>query len=188
MTTYETETNESIDARTKRALTDCMTVLDEGGDIFTVVGENQNGEYQVDARMRVCSCDDYKYRQPANGCKHVRRVAFATGEVPIPDGVEGVDEQLGAHVSPESNTEPNDQQRVATDGGRDQTRVPCAGGVLVFEPRELGKELVGFEEVTDWDDVADALRARGLDHGAIYNLPVFDDSETEHTAEREVTA
>lgn len=50
-------------------------------------------------------------------------------------------------------------------------RVPVAGGVLVYEPRQLGKELVGFAAVTDWDDLADALAARGHDRGAIYHLP-----------------
>jgi len=98
--------SDGIDERDERALTECMTVLPEAPDIYTVVGENQNGEYTVDARFGVCTCADYEYRTPAGGCKHVRRVAFATGERPIPAGVD-VDPQLGEHVD----------GPVATDGG-----------------------------------------------------------------------
>jgi len=55
-------------------------------------------------------------------------------------------------------------------------RVPVAGGVLIYETRELGRELVGFEDVESWDDVADALRARGHGTGAIHHLPELDES------------
>jgi hypothetical protein len=58
----------------------------------------------------------------------------------------------------------------------DRQRVAVAGGTLVFEARALGKELVGFENVDDWDAVADALAARGLARGHIYHLPTLDDS------------
>ena len=60
----------------------------------------------------------------------------------------------------------------------DRQRAPVAGGVLVYESRDLGRELVGFEDVQDWDDVADALRARGHGTGAIYHLPEFDSEES----------
>jgi hypothetical protein len=53
-------------------------------------------------------------------------------------------------------------------------RVPVAGGTLVYEPRALGKELVGFAQVDNWDDLADALAARGLDRGHIFHLPEVD--------------
>ena len=56
----------------------------------------------------------------------------------------------------------------------DRQRVPVAGGVLVYESRDLGRELVGFEDVESWDDIADALRARGHGTGAIYHLPELD--------------
>lgn len=51
------------------------------------------------------------------------------------------------------------------------TRVPVAGGVLVYEELTLGRELVGFEDVTDWDDVQDALAERGHSRGAVYHKP-----------------
>ncbi|WP_157573418.1 SWIM zinc finger family protein [Haloplanus natans] len=87
----------TLDDRDARALSECMTVLPEGADIYTVVGEN-GGTYTVDADAGRCTCPDAEYRD-AN-CKHRRRVAFATGERPIPAWVDtdAVDPQLGAHV------------------------------------------------------------------------------------------
>jgi len=37
MSTNAPDTNERIDPRTERALSECMTVLPKGGDIYTVV-------------------------------------------------------------------------------------------------------------------------------------------------------
>jgi hypothetical protein len=58
---------------------------------------------------------------------------------------------------------------------RPRTRVPVAGGVLVYEAREVGRELIGFEEVDDWDGVRSALTARGIGVGAIHHKPVLDE-------------
>ena len=60
---------------------------------------------------------------------------------------------------------------------RSRTRVPVAGGVLVYEsrPEEVGRELIGFEEVDDWDGVRSALTARGIGVGAIHHKPVLDE-------------
>jgi len=69
-----------------------------------------------------------------------------------------------------------EQLTTDVDAG-DRQRVPVAGGVLVYETRGLGKELVGFREVSDYDDLADALAARGHDRGAIYHLPELEDLE-----------
>jgi len=89
-----------IDERDARALTECMTVLPKGGDIYTVIGQHGNGEHRVDAREDHCTCPDYQHRDPAGGCKHRRRIAFATGERPIPAWVDddAVDPLLGEHV------------------------------------------------------------------------------------------
>jgi hypothetical protein len=57
-----------------------------------------------------------------------------------------------------------------------RTRVPVAGGVLVYEPRQLGRELVGFEAVDDRNALRAALTARGHGVGAIHHLPVLDGS------------
>lgn len=58
-----------------------------------------------------------------------------------------------------------------------EVRVPVAGGVLVYETRGVGRELVGFAEVDNWDDLADALAARGHSRGAIYHLPELEVDE-----------
>ena len=57
MTTYEPTEIEGTDLkpRTERALTECMTVLPDALDLFTVVGENGNESYTVDARAGVQS-------------------------------------------------------------------------------------------------------------------------------------
>jgi hypothetical protein len=57
-----------------------------------------------------------------------------------------------------------------------RSRVPVAGGVLVYEPRRLGRELVGFEAVDDWTALRAALTARGHGVGAIHHLPVLNRS------------
>ncbi|AFH22009.1 hypothetical protein OSG_eHP14_00145 [environmental Halophage eHP-14] len=182
---------QTLDQRDVRALTEFMTVLPDGGSMFTVIGENCNGEHIVDAKRNRCTCRDFEYRAGTEftaeeGCKHIRRVRYSTGETAIPAYVDmdAVDDSLGDQL-------PNSQPRVAvTDGGAVKTdessdegtdtaagerqRVPVAGGVLVFESRALGKELVGFEAVEDWDDLADALGARGLDRGHIFHLPELD--------------
>jgi hypothetical protein len=148
-----------------------MSVLPEGGEIYTVVGEN-GGTYRVDGRKGRCTCPDHKHRE--SYCKHQRRVAFATGEEPVPAGLDGVDELLG---EPTNDT----PKVVATDGGvltpraGERTRVPVAGGVLVYEQRELGRELVGFEEVEDWDSLRSALATRGHNVGAVHHKPVLDE-------------
>jgi hypothetical protein len=46
-TDAEERTDTELDARDVRALTECMSVLDEGGDVYTVVGQN-GGTYTVD--------------------------------------------------------------------------------------------------------------------------------------------
>ncbi len=79
MSNEDCETKDSIETRTERALTECMTVLPDHGraedapGLFVVVGENCNGEYLVDTRTESCECKDAKYRDPEGGCKHIRR-------------------------------------------------------------------------------------------------------------------
>ena len=109
MNDYEPADIESTDVepRTERALTESMSVLPEGGEIYTVVGEN-GGTYQVDGREGRCTCPDHKHRGAT--CKHQRRVAFATGEHTVPAGVDGVDELLGEHTDETPRV-------VASDGG-----------------------------------------------------------------------
>jgi hypothetical protein len=110
MSTNDTHGNESIEPRTERALTEYMAVLPDGGDIYTVVGQN-GGTYTVDGRDGRCTCPDAEYNlDDGERCKHQRRVAFATGERPVPAEVAGVDEQLAEHTEAMPRV-------VASDGG-----------------------------------------------------------------------
>jgi len=58
-----------------------------------------------------------------------------------------------------------------------RTRVPVAGGVLVYESAldGVGRELVAFEDVEEWDSLRSALAARGHSVGAVHHLPVLDE-------------
>jgi len=117
MSEYDTDGHEStdleLDERDVRALTQYLTVLDDTGrardapGLYLVVSES-GSEYLVDAVEGVCECPDHRHRDVR--CKHLRRVAFATGERPIPADVDGIDEQLGMHVDATP-------QRAAADGG-----------------------------------------------------------------------
>jgi len=98
--------DEVLDELDARALTQYLTVLDDidrvrdAPDLYLVVSES-GSEYLVDARSGACECPDHEYR--GRRCKHLRRVAFATGQEPIPAWVDhdGVDDQLGRHVNGE---------------------------------------------------------------------------------------
>lgn len=87
----------------ERALTEYLTVLDDIGrargapDLFLVVSQSGK-EWLVDVDLERCDCPDYRYR--GRRCKHLRRVAFATGERPIPSWIdrEALDECLGEHI------------------------------------------------------------------------------------------
>lgn len=105
-----------LDDRDVRALTERIAVLPDDGDgLHTVVGQN-GGTYTVDAREGRCTCPDAKHNLPTDDgrerCKHAARVAYATGERPVPAWVDtdAVDAMLGAHVDATP-------QVAATDGG-----------------------------------------------------------------------
>jgi hypothetical protein len=114
-----TDAIESIERRTERALTDYMTVLPEGGDIYSVTTES-GSEYRVDGREGRCTCPDHRHRGAR--CKHLRRVAFATGARPIPGDVAltgAVDPDLGAHTDATPTVAVGDGGVVPVDGDAD---------------------------------------------------------------------
>ena len=116
MSTNETHGNESIEPRTARALEQYLTVLPnvgraDGADGLYLVVSQSGKEYLVDGVDGACECPDHEHRDVR--CKHIRRVAIATGAEPIPADVleeVTVDEQLGEHVD-------GGPQVVAPDGG-----------------------------------------------------------------------
>ena len=107
MSNEDCESQDCIETRTERALTECMSILPNHGradgapGLFVVIGENCNGEYLVDTRTESCECKDAKYRDPEGGCKHLRRCRIATGENPVPAGALDeitVDSTFGAQL------------------------------------------------------------------------------------------
>jgi hypothetical protein len=166
-------TTDDLADRTQRALTEYLTVLDDvdaaagADDLYAVVSES-GSQYLVDARTDSCECPDAEHRDPEGGCKHARRVAFATGERPIPAAADGlnVDPQLGAHV--------DGRLRFVCDHGRefcaetpdarddavrcaDCTAVAAATGDLVADGGSDIIEAGGGGEILDdeSDDVVD---------------------------------
>jgi len=101
--TDSADSEDVLDEVGARALTQYLTVMDDVGRVrdapglYLVVSES-GSEYLVDARDAACECPDSQYRD--RRCKHLRRVAFATGREAIPAWVDrdDVDDQLGQHV------------------------------------------------------------------------------------------
>lgn len=86
MSTNTPDDNESIEPRTERSLTEYMSVLPEGGEISTAVGQS-GCTCTVDGREGRCTCPDARHWN--NACRHQRPVAFAIGERPVPIGADG---------------------------------------------------------------------------------------------------
>ncbi|QCC57330.1 hypothetical protein [Natrinema thermotolerans] len=90
----------------RRALTEYLTVLEDIGRVrgldgqYLVVSES-GSEYLVDARLETCECPDHEFR--GRECKHLKRVAYATGKRLVPPIVEPEDiaGELGEHCSGE---------------------------------------------------------------------------------------
>ena len=107
-----TDGRTDIQKRDVRALTEYMTVLPLGSDVYSVTTES-GSEYRVDALEARCTCPDKQHNlEDGELCKHERRVRFATGKWVIPDwaDTEAVDSQLGEHVS-------GTPEIAVTDGG-----------------------------------------------------------------------
>jgi len=151
---HDTPTGEARDERDARALTECMTVLPQERDSYTVVGEN-GGTYRVTTRTRRCTCPDHKHRGVR--CKHQRRVAFATGERPIPTwaDADAVDPLLGEQVeggprfedatADKSADRSPETPALATDGGQEElpehlTRMSTIDGDDVVHCQSCGGE------------------------------------------------
>lgn len=98
----EQATQNSLDPRDARALSERMTVLPEGGDVFEVVSES-GSSYRVDLLEGRCTCADAEHNLPNDVreiCKHGARVRFATGAWTIPSlaDTESIDPLLGCSV------------------------------------------------------------------------------------------
>jgi hypothetical protein len=79
------EDNE-VDDRDVRAATEYLYVLPFGPAMYEVYSEDGE-QYRVDLRIGGCTCSDWRFREPDEGCKHVRRVLMALGERDLPESV-----------------------------------------------------------------------------------------------------
>jgi len=127
-----------IDERTERALAQYLTVLPNQGrarnapSMALVVSES-GSEYLVDVCLGTCECDDYHYREPAEGCKHVRRARYALGAEPIRTRVASavdVDSSLGEHCDADLQFATADGGIVSAGGQDDDVDDDCACGDL----------------------------------------------------------
>ena len=126
MSNADCESQDCIETRTERALTECMSILPNHGRAdgapFVVIGENCNGEYLVDTRTESCECKDAKYRDPDGGCKHLRRVRIAQGDTPIPAQALGeitIDSTFGAQLDTSAKFATADGGLIDGDTGKE---------------------------------------------------------------------
>ena len=78
-----------LEPRTRRALTEYMTVIEEAPAMFSVTTQS-GSEYTVDLREPACTCKDFEFRDEVEECKHIRRVRMEVGQV----DVESLEEEL----------------------------------------------------------------------------------------------
>lgn len=52
--------------------------------------------------------------------------------------------------------------------------VKTDAGTLVYERLDFGRRLIGFEDVTDWEQMRIELARRGHGTGALYDLPEWE--------------
>lgn len=136
-----------LEPRTERALTEHMTVLSLGGNIYSVTIQS-GAEYRVDTREGRCTCPDYRHRNVC--CKHQRRVNFALGELPIPVDIGDVDEKLGQHVEGATSAAATDGGEVLRDRDAEQKEAsytyhvepPEQGGARYIRCEGCGREVI----------------------------------------------
>jgi len=122
-----------LEQRSVRALTEKMTTVPLGGDVYSVTTES-GSEYRVDARQGRCICPDARHNlDDDESCKHERRVGFATGDREIPQWVntDAVDPQLGDHVEGPS---------VVSEGESRTTKAIADGGTTVASHEDTDTE------------------------------------------------
>ncbi len=134
---------------------------------------------QYDLAKERCTCPDHEHRgltcyhaRFALGVESVATASLAACEV---DRNFAVNAPGPAVLTSDGGIKPVGEQ--PSGGGPERSRVPVAGGVLLYESRAVGKELVGVERVDDCDALGDALVARGHGRGTVYHLPELDAPE-----------
>ena len=77
--TNHTTDEPQIDARDVRAITEDIQLHPHPEDGKYRVYGSGGDEYIVALPDETCTCMDYQKREPEGGCKHIRKVQFATG-------------------------------------------------------------------------------------------------------------
>jgi predicted nucleic acid-binding Zn finger protein len=158
MITKETsEKNVSeLEARTRRALEEYMTVLPEEETGLCRVYTESGSEYVVDAEDGACTCPDVRHNLGHDeACKHQRRARFALGLDAVPsDAVEAldVDESLGRHTDAELRF-------AAADGGI----VEAGDDAVVVENGEEDDECEECAELSDLPCFECYMQERGFE-------------------------
>lgn len=156
--TAENGSVEQPDKRTRRALSEDLTVFDdpevapENDDLYVVVSKSRE-RYIVNIGVEACDCPDYRYRGAR--CKHIRRVAFATGRRPIPPAVHhsDIDPDLSRYVDGEPVFAEPDGGRTVVAGadGRSEHATPCTPRGFDRDARRAVHETVRDLLVDDLD-------------------------------------
>lgn len=134
--------------------------------LYVVVGAS-GSEYLVDADEGACECGDFRFREVE--CKHLQRVAFATGQraIPAAAAVElDVDPTLGDHVE-------GDVRVAATDGGvgadgaaddsaADDESADDEGGTWILRDRDRDRARA-FDSRAEAEATKADLEALGVD-------------------------
>ena len=96
-----------------------------------------------------------------------------------------VSENQEAMSTDETSRQESDAPTADLPPARDLAVADTGAGLLVYEREreyrshlgretEIARRLIGFADVTDWDVIAEAVRARGGGHGDVLHLPEFD--------------
>ncbi|WP_135302624.1 hypothetical protein [Haloarcula amylovorans] len=92
----------TLDGRDTKALTEPMDCYqDDPATTEDQVAVYHRGDrYVIDPSVGVCDCPDMLHRRPDDGCKHLRRWWFRTGERQLPEwaDLEAVDRDLREHI------------------------------------------------------------------------------------------
>lgn len=74
----------------------------------------------------------------------------------------------------ETVSEVQHRERESVDGGELVYDIQTEHRSHLGREKKIGRELVGFANVTDWDGIRSALIKRGHDVGALHHLPVLE--------------
>lgn len=115
--------SEMVDKRTWRAKNENLEIVGhDGRGVFTVNG-SRGYDYRVDVRNQRCACPDWRKERPVGGCKHLRKVRFATDDGTVSEPV------LEDHSTRAERTDadnPAKAETASTDGVTHESSMPLS--------------------------------------------------------------